>query len=90
MEFHLKKSKEWIFLHINDELAKKDEFITLLDRYKNGEPLEYIFGCCEFMGRDFEVGQGVLIPRFETETHFIDKLRYCFRYGSRRDYVHDG
>lgn len=84
MEFHLKKSKEWIFLHLNDELAKKDEFITLLDRYKNGEPLEYIFGYCEFMGRDFEVGQGVLIPRFETEILVEKALEVASKFNSPR------
>ncbi|ARR00493.1 peptide chain release factor N(5)-glutamine methyltransferase [Campylobacter porcelli] len=67
MEFHLGQSREWIFLHLNDELFKKSEFIHLLNRYKDGEPLEYITRRCEFIGRDFVVGEGVLIPRFESE-----------------------
>ncbi|WP_096025006.1 peptide chain release factor N(5)-glutamine methyltransferase [Campylobacter lanienae] len=67
MSFHLGKNREWIFLHSNDELERQSEFITLLDRYRDGEPLEYITRRCEFMGREFEVGSGVLIPRVESE-----------------------
>ena len=67
MSFHLGKNREWIFLHFNDSLERQSEFITLLDRYRDGEPLEYITRRCEFMGREFEVGSGVLIPRAESE-----------------------
>lgn len=67
MSFHLGKNREWIFLHSNDSLERQSEFITLLDRYRDGEPLEYITRRCEFMGRGFEVESGVLIPRVESE-----------------------
>ena len=67
MSFHLGKNREWIFLHFNDSLERQSEFIALLDRYRDGEPLEYITRRCEFMGREFEVGSGVLIPRVESE-----------------------
>ena len=67
MSFHLGKNREWIFLHFNDSLERQSEFITLLDRHRDGEPLEYITRRCEFMGREFEVGSGVLIPRVESE-----------------------
>ncbi len=67
MSFHLGKNREWIFLHSNDSLERQSEFIALLDRYRDGEPLEYITRRCEFMGREFEVGSGVLIPRVESE-----------------------
>lgn len=39
-----------------------------VSRRIDGEPLQYIFGHWEFYGLDFSVGEGVLIPRADTET----------------------
>lgn len=38
-----------------------------IEQRASGKPLQYIFGSWDFYGRDFEVGDGVLIPRVETE-----------------------
>ncbi len=40
----------------------------LLERRVSGEPLQYILGEWEFYGLPFRVGEGVLIPRQDTET----------------------
>lgn len=51
------------------------EFITLIGLRKNKMPIKYILGHCEFMGLDFLVREGVLIPRPDTEIlveHVID------------------
>ena len=38
-----------------------------LDRLSGGEPLQYVLGYSEFMGRRFRVTPDVLIPRMDTE-----------------------
>ncbi len=43
------------------------EIGDILKKRKNGMPLQYIFGKWEFYGYEFFVGEGVLIPRPETE-----------------------
>ena len=47
--------------------AEREEYLALLRRRAAGEPVQYILGEWDFMGRDFTVGPGVLIPRPETE-----------------------
>lgn len=64
---HLKKSREWIFLHELDSLKKSDEFFKMVKRRADHEPLEYITKKASFYSRDFYVEEGVLIPRPETE-----------------------
>ena len=43
-------------------------FEVLLERRVSGEPLQYILGEWEFYSLPFKVGEGVLIPRQDTET----------------------
>ncbi len=43
------------------------EFEALIDRRAKGEPLQYLLGHAGFMGLDFLVRPGVLIPRQDTE-----------------------
>lgn len=53
-----------------EQQAQKDnenKFLNDLDARISGEPLQYILGLWEFMGFNFHVGKGVLIPREETE-----------------------
>ena len=41
--------------------------VEMARRRASGEPLQYIIGVWPFMGLDYRVGQGVLIPRDDTE-----------------------
>ena len=56
-----------------EEEAKID---AVLSRREKGEPLQYIMGEADFLGRDFCVGPGVLIPRADTGT-LIEGVKHC-------------
>lgn len=53
----------------------------LTARRCKGEPLQYLLGEWEFWGYPFRVGEGVLIPRPDTETLIEDVLGICRRNG---------
>ncbi len=52
-------------LNISDNDVKRID--NAISRRKNGEPLQYILGSWDFYDMTFFVGEGVLIPRPETE-----------------------
>lgn len=64
--------KDRIYIHLNkkEEVSEeiKDKFYKLAEKRNNGYPLQYITNSQEFMGLDFYVQEGVLIPRPDTET----------------------
>lgn len=60
----------------NTEADKEKEglFLSLADRRSQFEPLQYILESWSFMGYDFKVGKGVLIPREDTS----EVVNLCF------------
>lgn len=60
-------SKAEQLAHGEDEFEKEKELSQLVKRRLEREPLQYILGSWSFCGFDFEVGEGVLIPRDDTE-----------------------
>lgn len=53
-----------------------ESFRKLITRRIQGEPLQYILGYWEFYGRKFYVGEGVLIPRDDTEVVLRSTLSF--------------
>ena len=69
----------YIHLNLNKELTKEqyDEFLGYINDRINGRPVAYIVGNREFMGLDFFVMEGVLIPRPDTETLVEEIIQLC-------------
>src|SRR5574344_1368756 len=47
--------------------TQKDVLDSLMTRWEMGEPIQYVIGKTSFCNRTFQVRQGCLIPRPETE-----------------------
>jgi release factor glutamine methyltransferase len=62
---------------VSDEKAA--EIRALAQRRSEGYPLQYLLGQWEFWGCNFKVGEGVLIPRPDTETLVEQVLNICHR-----------
>lgn len=70
------------FISINKDLEvdeiSANSFMELIEKRKHKMPVKYITENCEFMGIDFYVCKGVLIPRPDTETlvlKVIDQIK---------------
>ncbi|MFD3158267.1 peptide chain release factor N(5)-glutamine methyltransferase [Haloimpatiens sp. FM7330] len=63
--------KDKLFLILNRDMEVNDKQISMFLKYvnlrKDKMPIKYILGECEFMGLNFFVKKGVLIPRPDTE-----------------------
>ncbi len=61
--------RQGLILHGNDvaDGKKSARFFELIHQRATRQPLQYILGSWEFMGVEFKVGEGVLIPRDDTE-----------------------
>lgn len=55
------------YIKRNENIKDLQRFNDFLQRFLNGEPVEYILGKCNFYGLNFIVNKDVLIPRPETE-----------------------
>lgn len=73
----LGKDKVYIITNRDKEVSISDEnkFLELIKKREENMPLKYILGETEFMGLDFYVKEGVLIPRADTEVLVEEVLR---------------
>lgn len=72
-------NKEKLYLMTNndkivDEIEEK-QYLELIEKRKEKMPIRYILGECDFMGLDFHVEEGVLIPRSDTEVLVEEVLK---------------
>ena len=65
----LQKDKLYLITNKEEEIDKfkEKEFYRLINKRKDKMPIKYILKNAEFMGLDFYVEEGVLIPRGDTE-----------------------
>lgn len=65
----IEKDRLYLITHKEETVAKwkEEKYIRLLEERKNKKPIKYILNKCDFMGLDFYVEEGVLIPRGDTE-----------------------
>lgn len=75
LSYLLKKDKIYLHLHrndeINDETARK--FYDMAAKRNDGYPLQYMTNTQEFMGLEFYIQEGILVPRPDTET-LVEKI----------------
>lgn len=69
LEYVLKKDRLFILTNMDYEVEdyKCKEYFNYIELRKNKMPVKYITQECEFMGLDFFIKEGVLIPRPDTE-----------------------
>lgn len=69
----------YIHMNINKKLTTEEEesFLVLMKDRLEGRPIAYIVGNREFMGLDFFVKEGVLIPRPDTEPLVEEVIELC-------------
>ncbi|SHE80953.1 release factor glutamine methyltransferase [Tissierella praeacuta DSM 18095] len=84
--------KSYIYTYGEREVSEEIEskFLQLVERRTEGYPIQYILGEREFMGLDFYLEEGVLIPRPDTEVlveYIIDYINK--RYKNKRIKVLD-
>lgn len=73
----LNKDKIYLMINSNEEVEeeKKEEFLKLINKRMENMPVRYILGEVDFMGLDFYIEEGVLIPRSDTEVLVEEVLK---------------
>ena len=74
----LNKDKIYLMINSNEEEVEKEkeeEFLNLINKRMENMPVRYILGEVDFMGLDFYIEEGVLIPRSDTEVLVEEVLK---------------
>ncbi len=83
----LNKDKLYLLTHLDKKVSTKDQelFLDMVNRRNTGYPLQYMINKQEFMGLDFYVEEGVLIPRPDTETLVETVIEYMNNNGASEE-----
>lgn len=68
LEFVLGKKRSQLPMEFSVDAERIQKLEALAEKRKNGYPLQYILGKWQFFDLELAVGEGVLIPRADTET----------------------
>ena len=69
-------SKKDLVLNYSNQVAELEKTEELINRYLNGEPVQYLLGHAYFYGYKFFVTKDVLIPRFDSEILIESVLKH--------------
>ncbi len=61
--------------NFDKEIKEENQFVSAMNRYQNGEMIEYIFNKAYFLSKPFYADKNVLIPRQETEQLVLNTAR---------------
>lgn len=77
MEFVWGINRSYYFGHSDDIIkgSEKSQYLSLIHRRAEREPLQHITNRAYFAGHEFYVNKDVLIPRFDTETLVAEVLK---------------
>ena len=62
--------------NLDEETKDEKRFLDAMNRYANGEMIEYIFKKALFLSKPFYIDENVLIPRQETEQLVLASAKY--------------
>ena len=88
----LNVDKSYIYTYGEREVSTDivDKFLELMEKRSLGYPIQYILGEKEFMGLDFYLEEGVLVPRGDTEVLVEYIIKYIEEnYGNKKINVLD-
>ncbi len=74
----LKQKRDYVILNSNKNLSASDiaNFKELVNERSKGKPISYLTGKKEFWKYEFEIAEGVLIPRPDTEIIIEQVLKF--------------
>jgi release factor-specific protein-(glutamine-N5) methyltransferase len=74
----IEKNRVYLISHKEEEVNSEntEKYFNLIEKRMNKMPVKYILNKCEFMGIDFYVEEGVLIPRDDTEILVEEVLKH--------------